>query len=410
MATTLKATKRTTTTMATRMCVLLCIWLGLCMTLTDARRSGGGGGGRGTGGGYGGSSVSTSSGLTSSSSTSSMTGYGSSGTTTTITTSTSGRGTGGGYGGSSVITSSGLTSSSSTSSMTGYGSSGTTTTTTTSTSRGVGAGAGAGLGGSRFFLFFGSGHRTSTHNNNNGDENDQDDEEMPLVFIILFWIMVVTLVLSCCFCCAYYYTRNPEYQKSRFVSRVANAKDEVKRQGSNSQNKSAGDGDHNNIGRPPAEGSYVGTYSFNGVEFSTTTNLYFSPNIQDSNTSWCIVGRGNSTNIAMGDTVNACREFTITEGVIAESGHAYWVQENKDDSNGRSLTTGRFAFDNGHQHDESAAAASSNWCSFTGSILTNEGDKAEYTSFQLEKDCVVHTTSSGTTTDLESNEDIETAL
>jgi hypothetical protein len=125
--------------------------------------------------------------------------------------------------------------------------------------------------------------------------------------------------------------------------------------------------------------------------------------MEDSHTSWLISGSGRITNlVALGDNnLNACTEFTITEGTIAESGHAYWVQQKPDGGNdSRSLTTGKFEFD-----DESA----SNWCSFTGKIKTSEGDQAEYTSFQLEKDSAVVHGASYATTDLESNDDGDNA-
>jgi hypothetical protein len=386
MATAMTATT-TRTTMASRICMLSCVWLGIvCMTtLAEALRTGGGSVGRGRttryGGGGAGSGVGT--GYTTST-TSFGSDYGSLGNT----------GIGSDYG------------SVSNNAAGYYGGDG--TTTYTSTSQGVGAGVGTGGrgGGSGFSLFFGSRQRTT---NNNGD--NYNDQQMPVIFIVLFWLMVATVALTCCYCCANSNRRdNPEYPKTSFASHVANAKAQVKRHGAaKNPNKSAGGGatdddddNKNNTSRPPADGSYVATYTIQGRAVSTTMNLYFSPNKQDSrHTSWCIMGRGKCTKDPMttgghDDEADAVgHEFKITEGVMAESGHAYWVQQKLDtasssssssNNNNRSLTTGKFEFDTAGDHpvveERGVTGATTWWCSFTGSILTPDGNQAAYTSLR----------------------------
>jgi hypothetical protein len=353
---TMTRTVLTTRSRRATICLLLCIWLELCTTLTEAVTNYGGGG----------SSIGG--------------GFGSSTGTTITTTTTSG-------------------------SSNNFGSPTTTTFTSTSTSQGVGGS--LGTGGAQGFVFFGSGHRTTHTNNNNSNNNGNNNEdEMPLVWIVLFWILMATIFLGAIGCMLYYCKRgnsNNGYEASRFNSRVSQAKNQVQKRRQDSSSNS-------NVGqRPPAaNGNYMATYAINGEAFSSTMMLSFSPNIvdQDTNT-WLICGKGKNFHLlASGEnTMHMCAEFSITEGLIAASGHAYWVQQQSAGNNvttSRSLTTGKFDFDGGQ-------SASNNGCSFTGCVMKCDGTKAEYASFQLElekeSEVVVHETSSYATTDLESNID-----
>jgi hypothetical protein len=172
-------------------CMLLFVWLELCITLTDAgRRGGGGGGSRGS-------------------------------------SSSSSLGSSGGGGGSS--------------------------------SKGVGGSIGTG---GRSFLFFGSGRHAGRNHNSTAVSNEENDDDKTDVWSILFWVMIGL----CGICGMIYYCmrNNSNYRAYRFNSRVSKAKNQVKRQGfkSKTTNDNGGNNTNNNnsnIGRPPADGSYVAT-------------------------------------------------------------------------------------------------------------------------------------------------------
>jgi hypothetical protein len=286
-------------------------------------------------------------------------------------------------------------------------------------------------GGRGGFMFLGGSSRRSHSNNNNTDsiEANDNEDETPLVWTVFLEMLMATIGL----CGVLFFSRQlSEYFKSfAFENCIVQAKNQVVNQKKQQRlgNTQQKDSNNNNMrsGRPPANGNYVATYAIKCEAFSSTTALSFSPlnNMEDNGdtTSWLISGSCRNTNLAH---LNACTEFTITEGMInVKSGHAYWVQQQKQGSGGgggdnvsRSLSTGKFEFDDGAK-----SASNNNWCSFTGSIVTCKDDHrghvlkydvamAEYTSFQLEKDSVVvvHGTSSSSssydaTTDVESNDD-----
>jgi hypothetical protein len=182
------------------------------------------------------------------------------------------------------------------------------------------------------------------------------------VYLIIVGIVIGTSVMYMMCTC-----RVNRIQKGAFQQKVELMKQEVVLDCEN--NHSQSNNDHNSeMAAPfasPVDGRYISTYMKPWEAFKSGACFTFSTR-HDGGSGWLIRGTG----------MNDDGSFTITEGLLSESGKAYWV-EKCDELGHVAVTSGTFHL--------TSMRDGSNTC-FNGSWHGDNGTRGIYWSFRLATD------------------------